>query len=472
MSADELLGDGGRSEPVGGELLRLLDRIVERAGAGEGVEAFGLDETETVVKAHDGRVESLSSARRRGIGIRVVDDRRVGYCYTVDLSEPALDAALDEARSNATVGTPDDGNVLAAPQPPAPLDEAQLYDPAVDGITPQQKVDAAIELEDLARSGASEITGTDSAQYGDSVRIAAIASSTGVRADYRRSDAFVMVEALAGRNGSTTAAYGLSMGKSLPELDIGAAAAEAVERATRLLGGRTPASARLPIVFDPFVTASFLGVVSGSLTAEAVQRGRSLFAGRVGEQLAPSFVTLVDDGTLADGPAAAPWDGEGTPTQRTELLAGGVLQGFLYHVASAVRDDTASTGNASRPSYSSPPGLSPTNFYLEPGGTSPDALIAGIDTGFYCQQVMGLHSGANPISGDFSVGAAGVMIRDGQFAEPVREATIAGSIPQMLERIAAIGSDLRFLPFGGAMGGGTLVIDGMTLAGGALEAGA
>jgi PmbA protein len=444
----------------------LLDRLVARTGGAEDVEAFGLDEVETVVKAHNGEVESLSSARRRGVGIRVVTEQRVGYCFTVDLGERALDTALQEARDNATVGTPDVGNVLAEPAAAPPMDDALLYDAAVEGTTPQQKVAAAIELERVARDG-PRITGTDSAQYGDGVRTAAIVSSTGVRATYRRSEAYVIVEALAGDNGSTTSAYGLSMGRSLPELDIAAAANEAKDRATRLLGGRTPASARVPIVFDPFVTASFLGVLAGGLLADAVQRGRSLFAGRVGERLAPDFVDLVDDGRHPDGPAAAPWDGEGTPTQRTVLLDGGVLQGFLYHVASAARDGTASTGNASRPGYSAPPGLSTTNLYLAPGATAPADLVAGLDTAFYCQQVMGLHSGANPISGDFSVGAVGVMIRDGAFAEPVREATIAGSLPQMLERIVAVGDDLRFLPFGGAMGGLTLVVDGMTLAGGA-----
>jgi PmbA protein len=449
------------------ELLGVLDAVVGRARSDEGVEAFGLDETETNVKAHDGEVESLSSARRRGVGIRVVSGRRVGYCYTVDLSDAALADALEEARVNASVGTPDDGNVLPDPQPVADLDEERLYDAAVEGITPGRKVDAAVALEQATRDGGEHVTGTDAARYGDSVRIAAIASSTGVRAGYRRSDAYLLVEALAGRNGSTTSALGLSMGRSLAELDVDAAAAEAVARATRLLGGSAPSTARLPVVFDPFVTASFLGLVAGGLTAEAVQRGRSLFAGKVGERLAPAFVQLVDDGRLVGGPAAAPWDGEGTPTQRTVLLDDGVLQGYLYHVASAVRDGTSSTGNASRPSYSVPPGLSPTNFYIEPGTRGPDELIADIDTGFYCQQVMGLHSGANPITGDFSVGAAGVMIRDGAFAEAVREATIAGSIPQMLERLTAVGSDLRFLPFGGAMGGTTLVVDGMTLAGGA-----
>jgi PmbA protein len=451
------------------ELLNLLDGVVERAHAGEGVEAFGLDETQTTVKAHAGEIESLSSARRRGVGVRVVQDQRVGYCFTVDLSRDALTAALDEARVNATVGSPDEGNVLAAPQPIIDLDPSQLFDARTEAVTPQQKVDAAIALEEAARAG-PDITGTDTSQYGDSVRTAAIASSTGVRASYVRSDAFVLVEALAGRDGSTTSAYGLSMGRSLHDLDIAAAAGEAVERASRLLGGAAPASAKVPVVFDPFVTASFLGLVAGGLTAEAVQRGRSLFAGKVGQQLAPEFVQLIDDGRLMDGPAAAPWDGEGTPTQRTVLLADGVLQGYLHNVASATRDGTASTGNASRGTYSSPPGLSPTNFYVQPGSTPPSELIAAVDDGFYCQQVMGLHSGANPISGDFSVGAAGVMIRDGQFAEPVREATIAGSIPQMLARIAVVGSDLRFLPFGGAMGGTTLLLDGMTLAGSAAAA--
>ena len=450
-------------------LLTLLDRVVAQAAPGEGLEAFGLDETDTLVRAHDGEVESLSSARRRGIGIRVVVGQRTGYCYTVDLGEPGLRAALAEARENAAVGSPDPGNVLAPPSDVPPLDDAVIFDPAVSDTTPQEKVATAVAL-DRATRAAPDITGTDGAQYGDGIREAAIASSTGVRASYRRSDAFVLVEALAGRDGSTTAAYGLSTGRSLREVDVEAAAGEAVRRATRLLGGRAPASARLPIVFDPFVTAAFLGVLSDGLLAESVQRGRSLFAGRVGQRLAPPFVHLVDDGRHPDGSATAPWDGEGVPTQRTVLLDGGVLRGYLHNVASATRDGRAvTTGNASRATFTTPPGLSPTNLHLEPGDASPGALVAGLDRGFYCQQAMGLHSGANPVSGDFSVGAVGVMIRDGELAEPVREATIAGSLPQMLDGIAAIADDLRFLPFGGGAGGVTLVVDGMTLAGGAPE---
>jgi PmbA protein len=216
---------------------------------------------------------------------------------------------------------------------------------------------------------------------------------------------------------------------------------------------------------DPFAAASFLGVLASALTAEAVQRGRSLFAGKVGERLGSERFTLVDDGSLLDGPAAAPWDGEGVPTGPTPLLEAGVLRGYLHNTYTATKGGTRSTGNASRAGFKSPPGLSPTNLYLAPGDESPEALLRRAGEAFYCQSVLGVHSGANPISGDFSVGANGLMIRDGAFAEPVREASIAGTIPGMLAGLAAVGDDLRWLPLGGAIGSATLLIEGMTLAG-------
>ena len=445
-----------------GELLGMLDRVVAQATAGEAVEAFGIDETETSIKAYDGEVESLSSARTRGVGIRVIAGGAVGYAYSADTSEQALAETLEEARVNASVATPDEANVLP---PPTPIQDVEgLFDEQFDAVTAEQKVEVALALEAAARRP-DRIRGVDSAMYGDNDATAAIASTTGVRGEYRRCDAFVVVEVLAEADGATTAAYGLDMGRSATALDVEAAAAEAVERALRLLGGRKPVSAQLPVVLDPYATASFLGVVAGALTAEAVQKGRSLFADKLGQAVAPEHITLVDDGRLADGPATSPWDGEGTASGRTPLIAGGVLRGWLHNAYTAAKDATTSTGNASRAGFKAPPGISPTNLFLQPGTEDRDALLRRAGTGFYCQQVLGVHSGANPISGEFSVGASGVMIRDGAFAEPVREATIAGTIPQMLQRLVAVGSDLRFLPFGGGMGGTTILIEGMTLAG-------
>ena len=448
-------------------MLSLLDRVLHRAAGGEAVEVFGIDETETRIKAYDGEVESLSSARTRGVGVRVVDGGRVGYAYTADVADESLHEALDEARANASVATPDEANVLPTPTPtPSTTDSAapRLYDPAFADVAPASKVALALQLEAAARRGA-RVKGVDSATYGDSVSTVAIASTAGVRGSYRRCDAYILVEVLAEADGRTTSAYGLDMARVPSELDVEAAAAEGILRAERLLGGTKPSSAKIPVLLDPFATASFLGVLASALSAEAVQKGRSLFAGRVGEEVGPSHLTLIDDGRHPDGPASAPWDGEGVPTGRTPLLEGGVLRGWLHNTYTAAKDGTASTGNASRAGFKSPPGVSPTNLYLEPGNDDQEALLARVGDGFYCQQVLGVHSGANPVSGDFSVGAAGMMVRDGQFAEPVREATIAGTIPEMLRGVAAVGADLRFLPFGGGMGGATLLIEGMTLGG-------
>lgn len=445
------------------ELIDVLDNVVERATGGDSVEVFGIDETETSIKAYGGEVESLSSARTRGVGIRVISEGRVGYAYSADTSESALADTLDEARVNASVASPDDANVLPGPSPFEPLSEP-LWDPAFSEVTPEQKVDFAIRLEAAARGG-EDIRGVDSAMYGDTDATVAIASTSGVRGTYRRCDAYVVVEVLAERDGATTAAYGLDMGRTGTTLDVEAAAKEAVDRARLILGGRKPPSAQLPVLLDPYATASFLGVVAGALTADAVQKGRSLFAGKVGEEIGPAHLTLVDDGRLAGGPATSPWDGEGVASGRTPLIEAGVLRGWLHNAYTATKEAVAPTGNASRSGFKAPPGISPTNLFLEPGTQDRDALLGQAGTGFYCQQVLGVHSGANAISGEFSVGAAGVMVRDGAFAEPVREATIAGTIPQMLAGIVAVGSDLRFLPFGGGMGGVTLLIDGMTLAG-------
>ena len=447
---------------TGDNLLALLDRLVDRASAGESVEAYGVDETETTVKAYDGEVESLASARTRGVGVRVITGGRVGYAYTADLAEEALGEALDEARANAAVAAADEANVL----PPAADggEMPELYDEVFDAVQAEDKVKIAVALEAAARRG-DRVKGVDSAQYGDSASTVAIASTTGLRGAYRRCDAFVLVEVLAEADGQTTSAYGLDVRRLPGDLDVEGAAAEARTRATRLLGGRQPASGQLPVLLDPFATASFLGVVAAALNAESVQKGRSLFAGRIGERIGPDHLTLVDDGRLADGPASAPWDGEGVPSGRTSLLDGGVLQGWLHNSYSAAREGTSSTGNARRAGFKSPPGISPTNLFLAPGDESQEALLGRAGTGFYCQQVLGVHSGANPITGDFSVGAAGVMVRDGAFAEPVREATVAGTLTGMLAGVVAVGADLRFLPFGGGMGGATLLIEGMTLAG-------
>jgi PmbA protein len=205
-------------------------------------------------------------------------------------------------------------------------------------------------------------------------------------------------------------------------------------------------------------------VLAGALSAEAVLKGRSLFATMAGQQVGSELFTLVDDGTIATGPAASPFDDEGVPSGRTELFTRGTLNGFLHNTYTAGRtgEGTVSTGNAKRGGYRSAPGVGTSNFFLEAGELSFEEMLARAEGGVLIQDVSGVHSGANPISGEFSVGATGLRISGGEVGEPLREMTIASTIPDMLQAITAVGSDLRWFS---AIGVPSILIGDMTLAG-------
>lgn len=447
------------------DLLDLAAQVVSWASDGEGVEAFAVHSVDTSVTAFDGEVESLSSSETRGVGVRVVVDGRMGFASTSDVTSDGLQYALSEARSNAALGTPDVGNVL--PSPAAYEAVSSIYVPGLETVTAAEKVAAALELERATRAAHTLVTAVDSATYGDSRSSVAIASTSGVSAEYARTDVYAYVAALARTEDDTQTGLGLTQGRAFADLDLAHAAMEAATRAARLIGARKPATARVPVVFDPLVTASFLGVLASALTAEAVQKGRSLFADRVGEAVAQAAISLVDDGRLAEGPAAAPFDDEGVPTRRTEVISGGTLQGFLHSTETAARsgDGAVSTGNAARSGFSSSPGVAPSNLFLD-GVTVPqtDVLARG-EGGLYVQDVSGLHSGTNSVSGEFSVGATGLWIRGGALDEPVREVTVSSTLVEILLGIAALGDDRRFFPFGGSYGGATTLVAEMTVAG-------
>ena len=236
-----------------------------------------------------------------------------------------------------------------------------------------------------------------------------------------------------------------------------------MERAVRLLGAAPVASRVTTVVLDPLVTRSVLSVLGAALNGEAVFKGRSVFAGRQGEAVSTGVVTLIEDPTVAEAFGAAPYDAEGVPTRRRILIEQGVLGGFLYDTVTGRRAGERTTGSAVRAGFASAPGVGARALAFAPGPRDPESILAGIDDGVYVQSVSGLHSGTNPVSGDFSVGVEGLMIRGGAFAEPVREVTIASTLLRMLAGVVEVGADLTWLPGGAA--GATVVIGDMTLSG-------
>jgi PmbA protein len=444
-----------------GELLDIAERVVALAADGEEVEAVVVRGLDTEIKVHEGEVESLASAQSQGVGIRVVTGGRQGFAYAGTLDADVLGETLAEARDNARFATVDEFAGLAEPDGVAVAD-LDLYRASLADSPTDAKVALAVELERAVRSADPRISGIESAEYIDSLSEAAIVSTTGLRSVSRDSSCYVATYAMASEGSDIQTGFGFSVGRELADLDVARAASDAAERATRLLGAGKPPSERVTVVLDPWVTAQFLGLLGYTLNGEAVLKGRSLFAERLGDQVASPLVTLVDDPTDPRAFTATDTDGEGLAARRNVLIDEGRLQMFVHNAYSGRRSGTASTGNAVR-GYSSTPSVGCMAVSVRPGTATQAELVAGVGDGVLVQDVSGLHSGVNPVSGDFSTGAEGLRIRGGELAEPVREFTIASTLQRMLLDVAAVGGDLEWLPMNAS--GVSLVIHDVTVSG-------
>ncbi len=443
------------------ELQAIADRIVAQANAGEQVEAFVSRDHETDIRVYEGEVEHFVSAQSEGIGIRVIRGGRTGFAYAGTLDPSAIAEVLAEARDNVGFGTPDEWARLAEPDGVEMVPQT-LWNETLAGFATERKIALAKELEQLTL-GIDGRVRVDDSNYSDVAVETAVATTTGIRRSGREPGCYVSVSTLADDGDETQSGFGFSVGRSPDEFDLAKAAREAADRATRLLGATKPTSRRTTVVFDPFVTAMLLGVVSSTLNGEAVAKGRSMFKDRIGDQVANPLVTLVDDPTNPLAYTATDLDGEGLAARRNVLIGAGVLKGFVHNSYSARRMATLSTGNAVRGGFKGTPGVGCLALQLQPGTRDQAALVADVDQGVLVQSVQGLHSGVNPISGDFSVGASGLLITNGTLGAPIREFTIASTLQRMLLDVVEVGGDVDWLPMSAA--GVTLVIADLTLSG-------
>jgi PmbA protein len=435
----------------------------QRLGAAE-VEVYVQDSTGLSVKAYQGEVEELRSSAAQGVGVRVFEDGKLGYAYASGLEEEEIRHTIRDALDNARYSTPDQHNLL-----PEALEyttaDLRMYDEETASTPVERKVEMALELEEITRTADPRIRAVESAAYADSVYRVALANSRGFCGGYEGCDCHCYVMPIAGEGEDSQSGFSFSVGKKPSELDLAGCSGEATERALAMLGASSLASRRTTIVLDNLIAAEFLGVLASALSAEAVLKGRSLFAGRMGEAIGNELLTVVDDGLMPAGLATSPFDDEGVPSRRTEMVSRGVLKSYFHTTYTASRSGTVSTGNASRGSYRDRPHVSPTNLFLEPGTGSREEIIREVGEGILVLQLVGVHAGANPISGEISLGAVGLLIKDGKLDRPLREITIAGQMLDLLHHIALVGSDLRFLPMGGSLGCATLALEGVMVAG-------
>jgi PmbA protein len=451
------------------ELATIAERAVESAlaaGAND-AEAYAQDSVGREIRVFDGDVESLTDAGQRGLGVRCWIDHRSGYAYGTDLSEDGLRAVAAGAVEAARVADPDEFAAAPAPTDASAPEIPGLVDASLAGWDTERKVELAQAIERAARAADSRVVAVETTVYADEEERVALASSTGLAGTWEATTAYAYLQAIAESEGDKQTGLGFGMGRSPQALDPEEIGREGAERATSLLGATKPQSRTCPVVLDPIVAASFVGFIGATLCADSVQRGRSPFAGKLGEAVGSEALTLTDDAIDPAGLNSSPLDAEGSPRARTPLIEAGRLAAYLHDSYTARRqgDGTKTTANASRSGYRSPPTVSTSNLVVAPGARSFDELLAEGDDGVYVTDVAGLHSGVNPVSGTFSVGATGRRIAGGELAEPADGFTIASDLESMLAAVTAAGAERRWVPFGGSVLAPALLIGEMAVSG-------
>jgi PmbA protein len=436
-------------------LLGALLEAAKRAGAEE-ADALLVHSQSLSVQRRMGAIEQLERAEGVDIGLRVFLGKRQAIISTTDASEAGFATLAERAVAMAKLVPEDPFGALMDAPPPAPAAPMDLADDAEPDAEALLARAAAAEEAGLSVKGVTNSEGAE-ASWGRSTRY--LATSRGFHGTYARTSHSVSMTALAGEGTGMQRDYDYHSASHLPDLeDAAAIGRRAGDQAVARLNPARPKTAKLPIVYHPRVASSLLGHLASAINGASVARGTTFLRGKLGQMVFPQSLTVWDDPTRPRGPRSRPFDGEGQPGKKRAIVEGGVLTTWLLDGRSARQLGMESTGHAAR-GTGGPPAPAPSNLWLEAGTLTPEALMADIREGLFVTELIGM--GVNGITGDYSRGAAGFMIRDGAIAEPVSEITIAGNLLQIFAQMTPA-NDLRFRRGTDAP---TVRVDGMTMAG-------
>jgi PmbA protein len=391
-----------------------------------------------------GQVEKLKSSRERRLGIRIFVGQSSATASTAELERSELEPFVEHtvALARLTAADPWSGLPDAALHPQR-IPELDLNDPAEGIVDAERALGLARKAEEAALKLDSRIHNSEGAEFDSGRHRIIFGNSQGFLGDYAGTSFNLGVAPIAQADGGVMQqGYWYTANRHFGRLeDPEAVGLMAAKRALRRLGARKIKTTRAPVVFDPDMAASLLRSLAGAASGPSLYKGASFLVDKLGEVIAPPTVTILDDGTIIAGMGSKPFDGEGLPTNRKSLIEKGVLKTYLLDSYSARKLNLAPTGNASR-SVGDSPSVSPTNLYLEPGTYSAEEIIKSVKRGLYVTELIGF--GVNGVTGDYSRGAGGMWIEDGELAFPVQEITIAGNLKQMFQSIEMIGNDLKW----------------------------
>jgi len=421
-----------------GLLASVLRRAAERGATA--ADGFLVEDTSFSASVRLGQVDTVTHSREQRLSIRVFAGRASAAASTSDLSRSSLERVVDEATALARVtaedpyaGLPDPAELIDR-VPDLALEDREAGEPA-----PEEKIEIARRAEAAALAVDPRITNSEGAEYFDRRARYAYATSAGFARGYATSSYGITVTPVASQNGEMQrdAWYTTARRRRALE-DAEAVGRTAAARALRRLGARKVKTAEVPVIFDPDTAASLVRAIAGAASGPSLYRRASFLLDRLGTRVAAPAVTIVDDGCLEAALGSRPFDGEGLATRRTAVVQEGVLASYLLDTYSARKLGLASTHHASRDGTGV--GVGTTNLMLLPGSDTPEALIRSVKRGLYVTDLIGF--GVNGVTGDYSRGAAGLWIDDGELAYPVEEVTVAGNLLEMLDRVEGIGNDL------------------------------
>jgi PmbA protein len=446
------------------DLKEIAAGVVQRAmqrGA-TAAECVIRDGTEFSTAVRLGEVETLKESGSKALGIRVFVGQRAASTWTSDLSPQSLQQMIDSALELAKVTTEDPfASIPEAAQLGSIDRDLDLYYDDVNSLSTADRIDYARRAERAALDFDPRISNSEGGSFDVATGRKVLANSHGFVGEFQRSYCSVSAVPIArDEQGNMQRDYWYSVSRTMGKLESAESVGQtAAKRTLQRLGARKVKTARVPIIFDPQVARSLLGHIFEAANGESIYRNASFLTGKLGEQIAGENVTVIDDGTIPGGFGSSPFDMEGVPTRRTVVVENGVLKSYLLNTYAARKLGLATTGNASR-GLAGNPGIGSGNFFLKPGVKTPRQIIGDVKDGLYVTEFLGF--GVNLVTGDFSRGAGGLWIVNGELTYPVEEITVAGNLKEMLRNISEIGNDLEFR---GSVACPTIRIDGMTVAG-------
>jgi len=418
----------------------ILAQAKKKGASGGDVVMVESDSFFVTVRMRD--VEKISQAGEKRLGLRLFFENSSASASTSDISRRSIERLVDETAQMARATAQDPFNGLPPTEQVAQqIPELDLIDEEARSVSVDEKIQLALDTENAALGFDSRITNSEGAEFSNSFGRVIYASSQVFSGEYRGSNFGVSVAPVASQNGSMQRDYWYTASRKFDRLETPKSVGEkAARRALRRLGARKVKTCEVPLVLDPEIAGSLLRNLSSALSGYSLYKGASFLIGKLGTKIASDLVTVTDDGTIAGALGSKPFDSEGLPVRKKMVIEKGELKSYLLDTYSGKKLGMPSTGNASR-SVGEPPGVAPTNFFLAAGPHSPEAIIQTVKNGFFVTELIGF--GVNLVTGDYSRGAAGLWIENGELAYPVEEVTIAGNLKEMFQNIEMVGNDLE-----------------------------